>query len=158
MKEDKILPRIKEYQLAFRAMDIGMSEENAYKVSKIVEYMLNTESPDIKGLCSLNREILERLGHKYESISDRILPNNSEHYENEVEYKPEGIGPDWGTAPPGWANYWAIDKDGYSYWYEYEPILDTIMWDIQKYQDCKTKFTGKFDATNWQNSLQKRPK
>lgn len=72
---------------------------------------------------------------------------------NEKEKLPTS--PDWSTAPD-WAQYFAIDKDGEGYFYYLEPFFYHIgFWNNQ----CETspKIAGIFDATNWENSLQKRP-
>ena len=31
--------------------------------------------------------------------------------------------PDWAGAPP-WAQWWAVDSDGYAYWYRNRPTFD----------------------------------
>lgn len=36
--------------------------------------------------------------------------------------------PDWSNAP-SWAMWWAVDKDGESYWYEKEPVPMSKSWD-----------------------------
>jgi len=64
--------------------------------------------------------------------------------------------PDWSTAPE-WAQYFAIDKDGQMGWfYEKRPIKKVLknMWYSSGF---KKPLSNAFDATNWQNSLQKRP-
>ena len=33
------------------------------------------------------------------------------------------VQPDWSGAPD-WANFWAVDSDGYAYWYRDQPIFD----------------------------------
>ena len=33
------------------------------------------------------------------------------------------VQPDWSCAPD-WANFWAVDSDGYAYWYRDQPIFD----------------------------------
>ena len=33
------------------------------------------------------------------------------------------IQPDWSDAPP-WAQWWAIDNDGYAYWYRDQPTYN----------------------------------
>ena len=62
--------------------------------------------------------------------------------------------PDWSKAPEK-ATHHAIDSDGKGYWYSEAPESDEIGWDIviSKWMGP----SGIFDATNWNNSLQKRP-
>lgn len=65
--------------------------------------------------------------------------------------------PDWKFAPR-WANYWAMDKSGHSYWYEHEPTKYSITFE-KTIQDSKvgrcyrsiSYYTGE-----WQDSLCKR--
>ena len=33
------------------------------------------------------------------------------------------VQPDWSKAP-AWANFWAVDSDGYAYWYRDQPEFD----------------------------------
>ena len=33
------------------------------------------------------------------------------------------VQPDWSKAP-AWANFWAVDSDGYAYWYRDQPKFD----------------------------------
>lgn len=60
--------------------------------------------------------------------------------------------PDWANAPE-WANFWAVDDNGCSYWYEYKPILGIRSWLAERGNNeiCK-QYPG------WRNTLQARPR
>jgi hypothetical protein len=63
--------------------------------------------------------------------------------------------PDWATAP-NWAQWFAIDQNGKGYFYENHVSIKS--WGIfEPSFACQIFLAGIFDATNWQNSLQKRP-
>lgn len=68
--------------------------------------------------------------------------------------------PDW-TKAPEWANYWAVDEDGLSYWYRLEPILFRAFgfWDNDPGDELWDLDISDGDGTDpdWRNSLQKRP-
>lgn len=73
---------------------------------------------------------------------------------NVVNSVSETIEPDWTTAPQ-WANYWAVDTDGYSWWYENKPHYDDSFWyDI----GSKEEDTLYYSVTDWKSTLRKRPK
>lgn len=59
---------------------------------------------------------------------------------------------------PEWANYAAVDKDGTARFHADEPIVPTMLdgeWWCSIGND--SLIDGKFDATDWQNSLIERP-
>ena len=62
-------------------------------------------------------------------------------------------GPAWRFSPD-WATHFAINSDGFGWWYMGEPMEDAARFYpmSEHYQNA-----GKFDASDWQNSLQKRP-
>jgi hypothetical protein len=61
--------------------------------------------------------------------------------------------PDWATAPK-WARYFAIDADGMGVYYENAAKLPHgFCQDKGRYFEIGKRF----DATNWESSLQKRP-
>ena len=81
--------------------------------------------------------------------------------------KPKGLPevlfePDWSLAPD-WANYWAVDMDGYSHWYSFAPVKNLKIngWTLQNNGEGVDNI---FDADpssiyqgDWQDSLRKRP-
>ena len=69
------------------------------------------------------------------------------------------LAPYWPKAPH-WAQWWAVDADGYPHWYESEPNIVGNVWDIAPgtanfrwLQDER-----KIDAyPAWRQSLRRRP-
>lgn len=59
--------------------------------------------------------------------------------------------PDWSMAPKNFT-WFAIDEDGDGFFYEDKPIRKMVFF-IGKFSE----WAGTFDATDWKNSLQKRP-
>ncbi len=59
---------------------------------------------------------------------------------------------DWAQAPET-ARWWAIDGDGFAYWF-CMPVLDpySLTWAQEKFEAPEFGFTG-----DWQDSLTKRP-
>lgn len=69
--------------------------------------------------------------------------------------------PDWSTAPD-WANWFAIDGDGDGCFFQECPLLDVSpidendgMW--YNFNHTIWRNTGKYDPSNWKDSLQNRP-
>lgn len=52
-----ICPRIKEYQLAFRAMGLNLDEATTYRVMRTAAYMLDTAEPDLMGIVALEKNV-----------------------------------------------------------------------------------------------------
>lgn len=44
-----------------------------------------------------------------------------------IDAQPAMPRPDW-TQAPEWATWWAVDADGYAWWYRYEPQQDATSW------------------------------
>jgi len=66
--------------------------------------------------------------------------------------------PDWSQAP-SWANWWAMDSNGDSYWHSCvdEPFVNGLIFEIANPQG-HTFDAPSFDYQgNWQDSLRKRP-
>ena len=40
------------------------------------------------------------------------------------------VQPDWSGAPD-WANFWAVDSDGFAYWYRDQPTYNANMTNVQ---------------------------
>ena len=60
--------------------------------------------------------------------------------------------PDWKDAPE-WANYLAMDEDGYWFWFSIKPRQTEFgYWE----QAGRTEFAGTNDHP-WKDSLEKRP-
>lgn len=60
--------------------------------------------------------------------------------------------PDWADAPE-WANFWAVDDNGRSYWYEYKPTLGIRIWLAERgNNEISKQYPG------WRNTLQARPR
>lgn len=59
---------------------------------------------------------------------------------------------------PKWARYAAVNKSGLTYYFGLEPILVDDCW-IPRPQEIiqEPVFLGVFDASDWKNSLIKRP-
>lgn len=81
--------------------------------------------------------------------------------------KPKGLPevlfePDWSVAPD-WASWWAVDMNGDSHWYSFEPVknLEINEWTLQNNGEGADNV---FDAdsssiykVDWKDSLRKRP-
>ena len=64
--------------------------------------------------------------------------------------------PDWNFAPD-WANYWAMDKDNNSYWYEHKPTKCHDSFEDNGSGRIKgLEQVGRFYTGEWQDSLCKR--
>lgn len=63
--------------------------------------------------------------------------------------------PDWSKAPD-WAQWWACDECGVSYWFSKKPLPDVIMgiW-VSDFREQTDDIYA--DHPDWRNSLQKRP-
>lgn len=55
----------------------------------------------------------------------------------------------WDKAPE-WANYKAIDPNGWVYWFEFKPTLSLHGWQT----NGRSRLAGR---PNWETSLEKRP-
>lgn len=70
----------------------------------------------------------------------------------ELEAFQRGLSPDWASAPD-WANYWAMDRDGTSFWYALKPTLKDYYWNTNgPYSQCEACL-----AERWIDSLCHRP-
>ena len=56
---------------------------------------------------------------------------------------------------PEWANYAVVDEDGKGFYFRSEPEKTDHAWKLPP--DCTMANIGKFDASDWENSLIKRP-
>ena len=85
------------------------------------------------------------------------------HADAEIVYawldaQPDAPIPDWTTAPP-WAQWWAVDEDGRTYWYDRQPYVekaDDGCW------DGNGEFRWNGDVTlpvgvDWRTTLRRRP-
>lgn len=67
--------------------------------------------------------------------------------------------PDWSEAPQ-WANWWAVDGDGSSYWYANKPYLDKgsklKLWFTDGGFEASVDFPLRSHGTDWQETLCKR--
>ena len=63
------------------------------------------------------------------------------------------IKPDWNIAPD-WANYYAEDYDGLTYWYMSKPTVDTDTDSWDSNERCAQQWSP---CDDWKDSLQKRP-
>ena len=65
--------------------------------------------------------------------------------------------PDWSEAPK-WAQWWAVDANEESYWFESHPQIDTTFW--MPLGDCKSisdAFVALLLGIDWRTTLRKRP-
>lgn len=60
--------------------------------------------------------------------------------------------PDWKDAPE-WANYVAMDRFGYWYWYELKPFLSAFDWHRQE----NSKVKAFKQMVDWKDTLERRP-
>lgn len=91
-----------------------------------------------------NNELQASIQDKTTSIQDKLLPKLTA----EVFDRPDC---------PKWAQWAAVDKYRNAMWYEGEPkVVGSVFWNSQRGQI--QKIPGKFDASDWQNSLIERPK
>ena len=58
--------------------------------------------------------------------------------------------PNWDEAPE-WAQWWAMDFNGDSYWYEFQPILYGNIWCKTSEEYTREGFAGKIEV------IQQRP-
>ena len=69
--------------------------------------------------------------------------------------------PDWFYAPK-WANFVAQDSNGHWYWFEHEPSVceQDREWQVDwlAYRGASRSDMVYWDATDWRESLQARPK
>jgi hypothetical protein len=68
--------------------------------------------------------------------------------------------PDWSQAPD-WAQWWCVDTDGTTYWYELEPKIGVGGWwhkEIQPQWVAKDKEIDLALGVDWRQTLQRRPK
>jgi len=67
--------------------------------------------------------------------------------------------PDWNNSP-SWAEWFGIDEDGYSWWFETKPEANIRFgyW-LQESEKSYDKLAGRCPekAIDWKNSLRKRP-
>jgi len=67
--------------------------------------------------------------------------------------------PDWNNAPP-WAKWWAVDSNGFGYWYEAKPSISfncKYWWEktiCGRFENSGDKFES---GDGWEESLQERP-
>lgn len=106
--------------------------------------------------CSINYQLLAEESYLY---ADAMQAESDKR-------KPKGLPevlfePDWSLAPD-WANYWAVDMDGYSHWYSFAPVknLEINEWTLQNNGEGVDNI---FDADpssiyqgDWKSSLRKR--
>ncbi len=59
----------------------------------------------------------------------------------------------WADAP-NWAKWFAVDRRGHGYWFEVRPKKEKGGW--LPWVGFRLQLVGKFDATDWQDSLEKR--
>jgi hypothetical protein len=62
-------PRIKEYQLAFRAMGLNLDEATTYRLMRTVVYMLDTAKPDLMGIVALESNVNQILNPTKQTTS-----------------------------------------------------------------------------------------
>lgn len=69
------------------------------------------------------------------------------------------VKPDWSKAPE-WANYWAVDAGGHSFWYSEKPHRKSNEWCLDGIVQYAGQFTlEKLPHTfNWFDSLHANPK
>jgi len=63
---------------------------------------------------------------------------------------------DWNEAPE-WANYWAMDENGHSYWYECQPYISMTWEDMWDAHGVTSLCDEGYISDNWRASLQVRP-
>lgn len=108
-------------------------------------FLTNTDEI-VKSIVSSSFNFAEAMLAENEKRKDKSQPEAIQNYE-----------PDWNQAPD-WANWWGVDEDGQSHWYDVKPDLDVNEWAMGLGADDYSKsiefsqYTG-----DWQNSLRKRP-
>lgn len=73
--------------------------------------------------------------------------------EAKVPSKPQ---PNWDEAPK-WAQWWAVDKDGFAFWYESKPVALIDQWDdnsLRLLLICDQLCLNGYD---WRETLTQRP-
>ena len=68
---------------------------------------------------------------------------------------------DWGNAPK-WANWWAMDADGKTYWYEHKPYIDytcNCRWAYSFDNGCIDIDSNPYNLSgiDWRQTLTLRP-
>lgn len=63
--------------------------------------------------------------------------------------------PDWSEAPV-WANWWAMDEDGFCCWFENEPYMKSLTWMPTGIGGVDKAHSFNYQG-NWVDSLRKRP-
>lgn len=65
-------------------------------------------------------------------------------------------GPDWSQAP-AWAQWWAMDTDGWHYWYSEQPELKENLgyWGRAAADECER--AGRNVLPDWTRTLRRRP-
>lgn len=87
---------------------------------------------------------------------DKRYPDYYEDWTRSFEKRSVGkFEPDWSKAPE-WANYWATDQDGSSYWYEDNPVIryEHEQWRVDSGKYIYDKFV---EQDVWHDILYKRP-
>lgn len=67
--------------------------------------------------------------------------------------------PEWNEDTPDWANWLAKDRDGFWWWYEYEPFQFAGKEWVSGTVGGKVDRASRFDRpkTNWKESKEPRP-
>ena len=74
--------------------------------------------------------------------------------EYDAEQLPTKLEPNWEEAPD-WANWWAVNEDGDSWWFECEPPLSRDQW----LMNGNWNYAGNVNLNgfNWRETLTHRP-
>ncbi len=64
---------------------------------------------------------------------------------------------DWSKAPD-WAQWWATDANGESYYYEVEPGLRATTWAVASTERFMSAGKVEFGGRNWRTLVQRRPR
>jgi len=90
---------------------------------------------------------LERIMRKWGAT-----PGDWRHFFADLKEAGIKSGPDWASAPD-WANFLAMDADGYWFWYENIPVKKNDYWYTRSGSVERCYQVPGF----WGNSLQRRP-
>src|SRR5687768_11326912 len=90
------------------------------------------------------------------------LKKRYENWKDSLRERPEAVAAElsspWEIAP-GWAKFWAVDKNGKCYWYKEKPFIGLSMWipvEAGEGNVLMTKTTLPYSGS-WKESLQERP-
>ncbi|UMO77900.1 hypothetical protein Cato_76 [Acinetobacter phage Cato] len=88
-------------------------------------------------------------------MAEAMLAENEKRQDKSRPEVLEDWQPDWSQAPEGF-DWWAVDKDGQSHYYDAPPEIGAGQWLLggDKYQKG-IKF--EIFTVNWKDSLRKRP-